>query len=131
MESYVKFQKLIAVAIAAGAIFFAAANSDIAERIKPIGQVNVAGAAAATTAARSGKDIYSAACTACHANGVLGAPVTQDASQWKPRLDEKGFDTVWQNAIKGINAMPPMGGCGDCTDNDIKLAIEYMIEGVE
>jgi cytochrome c5 len=43
---------------------------------------------------------------------------------------EKGFDTVWQNAIKGIGGMPPMGTCGDCSDDEIKAAIEHMIEGI-
>ena len=61
---------------------------------------------------------------------MLGAPKLQDAADWQPRLDEKGFDTVWQNDINGINAMPPMGTCGDCSNDDIKAAIEYMIEGI-
>ncbi len=127
-----KVQKLLAIAVAAGALFFVQADEDIAERIKPYGQVKVAGAVAAAAAGpKSGKDIYNQACTACHAGGVLGAPKTQVAADWKPRLDEKGFDTVWQNAINGINAMPPMGTCGSCSDDDIKAAIEYMIEGVE
>ncbi len=133
MEKLVKVQKLLAIAIAAGTLFMVQANEDVAERIKPYGQVKVAGAVAATAAAgpRSGKDIYNQACTACHSSGVLGAPKTKDAADWKPRLDAKGFDTVWQNAINGINAMPPMGTCGSCSEDDIKAAIEYMIEGVE
>lgn len=109
-------------------------NSELLERIKPVGKVQIAGAAPAGPAAaagpRSGEDIYNTACTACHAIGVLGAPKTQVAADWQPRLDEKGFDTVWKNAINGINAMPPMGTCGDCSDDDIKAAIEYMIEGI-
>lgn len=105
---------------------------EIEERIKPIGSVHIAGAQAETAAAsgpRSGEEIYNAACVACHASGVLGAPKLQDAADWAPKL-EKGFDTVWQNAINGINAMPAMGTCGNCSDDDIKAAIEYMIEGV-
>jgi len=134
----VKVKALIAVLIAsscfvAGSFAQESAN-DIAERIKPVGKVNIAGAAPAGAAVaagpRSGKDIYSAACTACHAVGVLGAPKTQVAADWQPRLDDKGFDQVWKNAVNGINAMPPMGTCGDCTEEDIKSAIEYMIEGI-
>ena len=108
-------------------------DEEIAERIKPYGSVHVAGAQAASAAAagpRSGADIYNQACLACHGAGVLGAPKLQDAADWQPRLDEKGFDTVLQNAINGINAMPPMGTCGDCSNDDIKAAIEYMIEGI-
>ena len=109
-------------------------NSELIDRIKPVGKVQIAGAAPAGAAAaagpRTGKEIYSAACTACHAVGVLGAPKTQIAADWQPRLDEKGYDQVWQNALNGIGAMPPMGTCGDCSDNDIKAAIDYMIEGI-
>lgn len=133
-----KVKALIAVLVASSC--FAAVSlaqetaDDIADRIKPVGKVNIAGAAPAGAAAaagpRSGADIYQAACTACHAVGVLGAPKTQVAADWQPRLDEKGFDQVWKNAVDGINAMPPMGTCGDCTEDDIKAAIEYMIEGI-
>lgn len=107
-------------------------EEEIAERIKPVGKVKIAGAVdtSAAAAPRTGKQIYDQACTACHTAGVLGAPKNQNAADWQPRLDEKGFDTVWQNAINGINAMPPMGTCGDCSDEDIKIAIEYMIEGI-
>ena len=133
-----KIKQLLALGVVALSVFSLnaaqATNEEIKNRIKPIGSVHIAGAVAASAAAagpKSGKDIYNSACTACHAAGVLGAPKTQNAGDWKPRLDEKGFDTVWQNAIKGINAMPPMGTCGTCTDDDIKAAIEYMIEGVE
>ena len=47
------------------------------------------------------------------------------------RLADKGRDGVWKNAISGINAMPPMGACGNCSEDDILSAIDYMIEGVE
>lgn len=107
-------------------------NEDIAERIKPTGSVHVAGAAPASAAAagpRSGADIYNSACVACHSAGVLGAPKLQNAGDWAPRM-EKGLDTVVMNAINGINAMPPRGTCGDCSDDDIRAAVEYMIEGI-
>ncbi len=130
-----KFKVLIGL-LALGSVALNAqemSDDEIAERIKPYGSVHVAGAQAASAAAagpRSGADIYNQACLACHGAGVLGAPKLQDAADWQPRLDEKGFDTVWQNAINGINAMPPMGTCGDCSNDDIKAAIEYMIEGI-
>jgi len=134
-ERVVKFKVL--VSLFASALFFVNANAqemtndDIAERIQPVGRVHVAGAAPAVAAGpRTGKAIYDGACGACHASGVLGAPKLQVAAEWQPRLDEKGFDQVWKNAISGINAMPAKGACGDCTDDDIKTAIEYMIEGI-
>ena len=32
-----------------------------------------------------------------------------------------------KNAINGINAMPPKGMCMECSDDEIKDAIEYMV----
>ena len=102
----------------------------IKARIQPVGQVHVAGAKGAVeTGPMSGADIYAKSCIACHSSGVLGAPKLQDAADWAPRL-ANGFDTVWQNAINCINAMPPKGSCGTCSDDDIKAAIEHMIEGL-
>ncbi|ABG38604.1 MAG: cytochrome c5 family protein [Alteromonadaceae bacterium] len=136
MEKIVKRKFLLCMFLGLASIFTAnaAVNSDdeIKSRIAPVGKVHVAGAKAETASAggpRSGADVYGAACVACHSSGVLGAPKFQNAADWAPRL-EKGFDTVWQNAINGINAMPPRGTCADCSDDEIKAAIEHMTEGL-
>ena len=113
------------------------AEQQIAERIKPAGQVCVAGEkcegvqiAAATTsaggAARSGEDIVTGKCSMCHGTGAAGAPKIGDAAAWKPRIAQ-GIDTLLKHAIGGFNAMPPKGTCADCSDAEIKSAIEYMI----
>lgn len=106
-------------------------EDDIKARIQPIGKVHIAGAKAevASSGPRAGSEIYAKACVACHSVGVLGAPKLQNAADWSPRL-EKGFDAVWKNALNGIGAMPPMGTCGDCSDDEIKAAIEHMTEGI-
>ncbi|GGY53193.1 cytochrome c [Bacterioplanes sanyensis] len=102
----------------------------IRERIKPVGEVCVGadcGGAAVVAGGepRSGEEVYQSACTACHGMGVLGAPKTGDTAAWDERL-AKGMDTTWQNAINGINAMPPKGNCMDCSDDEILAAIKYM-----
>ncbi|MCW8109931.1 c-type cytochrome [Alteromonas ponticola] len=108
----------------------------IKERIKPLGTVHIAGAEAQAAAgagaggAKSGEDVYNQACMACHGAGVLGAPKLQVAADWQPRIDARGLDGIWQNALNGINAMPPRGACGNCSDDEIKAAIEYMVEGI-
>jgi len=135
LEWFVKFKVLLGLSVfLVSALTLNAqdmTDKDIVDRIKPYGSVHIAGAKAAVAAGpRSGQDIYNQACVACHGAGVLGAPKLQAASDWQPRIDEKGYDTVWQNAINGINAMPPMGTCGDCSNDDIKAAIDYMIEGI-
>ena len=130
-----KFKTLLCIAICS--LSFITVNAqemsedDIKARIKPVGSLHIAGAQAEAAAAgpRSGADIYNKSCVACHSSGVLGAPKLQDAADWAPRM-EQGFDTVLQNAINGVRAMPPMGTCGDCSNDDIKAAIEHMIEGI-
>lgn len=108
----------------------------IAERIKPVGSLHMAGEEgqqAATSGgggARSGETVYNNACVACHGAGVLNAPKLQVAADWQPRIDERGMDMLLQNAINGYNAMPPKGTCGDCSDDEIQAAIDYMIEGI-
>jgi cytochrome c5 len=115
-----------------------AATSDekIIERIKPAGNVCLEGddscggaaAAVATTAggARSGEEVYNSACAACHSIGVAGAPKF-GTSEWTDRA-AKGIDSLLATAISGINAMPPKGTCATCSDDELKIAIEYMID---
>lgn len=118
-----------------------AATSDeaIIERIKPIGEVCVQGdencggasaaaAAASSGGARSGEEIYSASCTTCHAAGIIGAPKF-GTSAMADRLAEKGMDTLMNHALNGFNAMPARGTCATCSDDEIKSAIEYMVNG--
>jgi cytochrome c5 len=110
----------------------AADKEALAKRLAPVGQVYVAGAAAASDAAasgpRSGEKVYQTACFACHGTGALDAPKKGDAS-WKPRMDQ-GFDTMLKHAIEGIRNMPARGTCGDCSDDEIAAAIKFMTEGV-
>jgi cytochrome c5 len=37
------------------------------------------------------------------------------------------MDAMFAIAISGKNAMPPKGACMDCSDDDLKAAIEYMV----
>ena len=109
---------------------------EIAARIAPVGSVTLAGAepvaapaaAAAPKAADEGPGaaIYQKACMACHATGAAGAPKLGDKAAWEPRMAQ-GLDPLLQTAIAGKGAMPPRGTCMACTDEDLKLAIEYML----
>lgn len=107
-------------------------NEKIRERIKPVGTV-CAGAecngsdAAADTASsgRSGQEVYDSACAACHGTGLLDAPKKGDTAAWDKRF-EQGEATVLKHAVEGLNAMPPKGTCGDCSDDELMAAINFM-----
>ncbi len=104
----------------------------IAERIKPVGDVYLAGSepvAAAPTGPRDGATVYGTFCIACHASGVSGAPIKGNAEQWSPRLAQ-GIDVLKKHALEGFNLMPPKGTCMDCSDDEIVAAIKHMTEGL-
>ena len=111
------------------------------QRILPVGAVRAGeeGAAAlaeAQTAAVAegpaadvpvdGEAVYNGLCKTCHEAGVAGAPVAK-TDQFGTRLAEKGLETLVQDAINGLNAMPPRGGNPSLTDEQIKAAIEFML----
>lgn len=110
-------------------------REEIAKRLKPVGEVCLKGDADCGTQAaqaaggegRSPEEIYQASCNACHATGVGGAPKLDDAAAWADRMD-KGLEEVYANAINGLNAMPPMGTCMNCSEEEIKATVDYMIE---
>jgi cytochrome c5 len=110
-------------------------QAKIEENIRPVGQVNVgtvpasagAVAPAAAAAARSGEQVYNSACMACHSSGVAGAPKLGDQAGWSARAG-KGIDGLLSTAISGLNAMPPKGTCADCSDDELRAAIEYILQ---
>ena len=69
---------------------------------------------------------YQTSWFACHASGAAGAPLLGDLEAWNSRMG-KGMDVVMANVINGINAMPAKGLCMDCTDNELRAIVDYMI----
>lgn len=106
------------------------------ERIKPAGEVCMAGSdcAAAPVAVvssnepRSGTQVYDSKCAMCHASGAAGAPKFGDAAAWVPRIGQ-GMDTLYTHAIAGFNGMPAKGLCMDCSDDEVKAAVDHMVDG--
>ena len=74
----------------------------------------------------NGKNIYEKGCAACHSAGVAGAPMLANKIQWEKRL-AKGTEMLVNNAWSGIGGMPAKGLCGDCTKEEITLAVQYML----
>ncbi len=66
-------------------------------------------------------------CQACHDAGLAGAPKMDDAENWAPRL-ESGVDAMTQTVITGKGSMPPKGTCFNCTEEQLRAAVEVMID---
>ena len=110
---------------------------DLIKRIAPYGNVCVQGrpcsvsvpvvavAAPAGGEPRSGEAVYQAACTTCHAGGLLGAPMTGNKAAWAPRI-AKGKETLYSHAINGFNAMPAQGGA-ELSDQEVKNGVDYLV----
>jgi cytochrome c5 len=84
-------------------------------------------AAETMAAAADGEKTYKASCQVCHAAGVAGAPKLGDKDAWAPRI-AKGNDALLASVKNGLNAMPPKGGCMNCSDEDLRAAMVYMVE---
>lgn len=131
-------------------------SEQIAERVAPVGDVCVQGdpcaggesgdsaaggsaggqttgnqTASAQESSFDPESVYQNNCASCHDTGMAGAPTLDDSEEWSSRLEERGsFDVVLQNAIDGLNAMPPRGMCNDCSDDELSQVIEYMMGDV-
>lgn len=105
-------------------------------RIEPHGKVCFEGeecditisvlSASADGSPRDGATIYKAVCHTCHEAGLVGAPKYGNAGDWASRIT-KGKETLYHNAINGINAMPAKGGA-DIPDEEVKNAVDYMVQ---
>jgi cytochrome c5 len=102
----------------------------IIDRIKPIGEVNVGAVpvAAASSGAADGKGTYDASCAACHATGAAGAPKFGDKGAWEARIAQ-GDATLFDHAINGFKGMPAKGGNMSLSDDAVKAAVKYMVDG--
>jgi cytochrome c5 len=123
----------------AGGSVLAAVEDEIRERIKNPAEVCVMGtqcaaglvfASSNSGAAKEPKVVYDTFCFACHGTGANNSPVFGNAEAWAPRI-AKGMDALYESAINGFNngAMPPKGLCAECSDDDIKATVDYIVNG--
>jgi len=77
---------------------------------------------------RSGEQVYTLVCAACHANGLLNSPKIGDKVAWAARA-AGGLEALVASAIAGKGSMPARGGNPTVTDPEISKAILHMVEG--
>ncbi len=124
--------------------------ASVAERIEPFareavaGQNNAALAIAPTRPAaqggsalpipKNGQQAFQEVCSACHGQGIAGAPKAGDAAAWGPRIAE-GKATLYEHALHGFTGksgtMPAKGGRPDIPDAVIEEAVDYMVSMVK
>jgi len=78
--------------------------------------------------ARSGEEVYQSKCFACHGTGAAGAPKT--AAEWAALLP-KGIEVLYASTISGTKGMPPRGLCMDCSEAELKAAVDFAIKDVK
>jgi cytochrome c5 len=120
-----KLPLLTALALSAAVVYALTAS-------QRAGDAALGPATGVPTAASSqdpGAATYDRLCQACHGSGAAGAPRLGDTEAWAPRI-VRGPDALLLAVREGKGAMPPRGTCGDCSDADLRAAIDYLISKV-
>ncbi|MGA2552077.1 MAG: c-type cytochrome [Burkholderiaceae bacterium] len=98
--------------------------------LQAVAAANASAAAGASTTGDPGQKLFNNVCTACHGQGVAGAPKFGDKAAWAPRIAE-GMDTLYTHALQGFqgkNGVMPAKGGSSASDDDVKAAVQYMVK---
>lgn len=93
--------------------------------IAPVARVELGAAAGGPKVAKTGEQVYQAACAACHASGAAGAPKLGDKAAWAARLGQ-GLEGLTKVVIAGKGAMPARAGNPDLSDLEIARGVVHM-----
>ncbi|ADP13774.1 cytochrome c family protein 1 [Achromobacter xylosoxidans A8] len=106
----------------------AAAPAPVAAAPAPAAPAAAPQAAAAVNPA--GEKLYKSVCFACHATGVANAPKFGDKAAWDPFI-KTGMDAMVKVAMQGKPPMPPKGGAANASEDDIRAAVQYMVDAAK
>lgn len=96
----------------------------------PAGQAPAAAPAQQAAVNPAGEKLYKTTCFACHGSGVAGAPKFGSKADWDKYI-QTGMDAMVKTAISGKGAMPPKGGAMNASDDDIRAAVQYMVQAAK
>ncbi len=104
----------------------------IEDRIAPIGKVRIGenpnqSLPSSKPYVHLGKAIFEEHCILCHGSGIAGAPRFGDKPDWKSRVKKK-LSLLLEHVENGYGAMPRKGTCLECSPEDLKTAIRYMVK---
>lgn len=76
---------------------------------------------------RQGATVYRQLCSTCHSSGQDLMPQLNDPQAWQPRLAQ-GIESLYRNTIDGIGDMPAKGLCENCSDAELRAAVDFMVK---
>ncbi len=81
---------------------------------------------------RFGRAVWMGTCENCHGYGVADAPIPMVPEEWKHRVTQARA-TLHDHAINGFfgpddSYMPERGGNPALSDEEVKAAVDYMVE---
>ena len=79
-----------------------------------------------------GKRVYDTLCTSCHSTGLPNVPQLGSATDWVDSIAQ-GELLLYERAIIGFTGnsgmvMPAKGGNPSLSDDEIRVAVDYMVE---
>ncbi len=87
--------------------------------------------AADSSGAGAGERTYKGTCSICHKTGLNGAPRVGNLADWQQRLAQ-GKEVLYTRAINGYagskGSMPPRGGNLKLSADEVKAAVDFMVE---
>lgn len=80
----------------------------------------------------AGRAVWLATCEGCHGYGIAGSPNPREAADWAARV-ETPRAVLHDHAIHGFfgpddTYMPPRGGNDALSDDQVRAAVDYMVE---
>ena len=84
-----------------------------------------------TACSSAGESLYTANCSGCHDTGRANTPPFSNTTYWQQRR-ALPYDQLLQHSIQGYTGSygihPPRGGYPAMTDEEVKLAMDYLLE---
>ncbi|MCF7808759.1 MAG: c-type cytochrome [Candidatus Marinimicrobia bacterium] len=78
----------------------------------------------------NGQVVYEDDCVLCHQGAIEGAHRLEQTERWQESAD-KGFEQLVRHTVNGYQGkygeLPVMGMCPQCSEQDIRDAIAYML----
>lgn len=78
-----------------------------------------------------GKTVYAENCAYCHDSGITGAQKLTDTKAWAALIKKGKTKYLYPAAINGTFGGPAKGGNEKLSDEDTKVAVDYMVKEAE